>query len=553
MSAIFFNQKNEPAKILKWLFLLSGTALSGLLSVKGSVVWILACVPCAFVALWFVTFRFRYLERVFAAFSRRRAALSLVLALYAAHCYTWIFQDRLFRVAEELGSSALADLFERFGMLVSIAIGIVSILALFVYLYWFWGWLGARIRKLSQSADSVERRYLLLAMIAAIILIPLIYHQTTVFYSPNGSATNVWDKIDIVYSSDTASLVEQNVFLNIGASENDIRQPLFGVFAAPFALLASLTARLLYLPGLYPPLLQIVQAFLLFIAVILIGRVLRLSGIEKALFLSLSSVTYPALLFLLNMEQYIFPVFWLTLLIWQYLSGDASERDDTWIAASGSMLTSGVFVLLVPRQGALGGRIRACLFAICKFAIVMLLFGRAAMVISSAESIRFLTQFAGERLVFLQRLLQYSAFVSACFVAPAAQVVQYASGISVFHQSDVLGWSIAGVVLFAASTAGFIVQRKNAFARICFGWVLFSFLLLCVVGWGTFENGLVLYTLYFSWAFLSLIVLLIQRVFRRQAAVRITVLSAGIAALLVFNLQGIAELLRFGIQYYPVR
>lgn len=32
-----------------------------------------------------------------------------------------------------------------------------------------------------------------------------------------------------------------------------------------------------------------------------------------------------------------------------------------------------------------------------------------------------------------------------------------------------------------------------------------SFLLLCVFGWGTAENGLVLYVPYFAWAFLGLL------------------------------------------------
>lgn len=553
MKSFWISEKNEPTSALKWLFLLSGTALSGLLSVKGGVVWILASVPCALVALWFVVFRFRFLEKTFASFSRWRAALSVVLAAYAAHCYTWIFQDRLYRVAEELGNGAIADLIARFGMSITVAIGIVSVLALFVYLYWFFGWFARRMRNMARSADSAERWFLLIAMIVAIVLIPLVYRQTTVFFSPNGGADNVWDKIDIVYSSDTASLVEQNVFLNVGASENDIRQPLFGVFAAPFALSVSLAARLMLLPDAYCPLLQIVQAFLLFLTLVMASRALRLSGLEKVLFLSLCCVSYPSLLFLLNMEQYIFPVFWMMLLIWQSVSGDTDERDTAWIAASGSMLTSGVFLLLVPEQGSPGGRVRAGLSALLKFAVVGLLFGRAAMVVSSAESVLFLTQFAGERLPFLPRLMQYAAFVSSCFVAPAAQVEQYASGVSVFHQSAVTGWSIAGIALFAAATAGFALNRKNSFARICFGWVLFSLLLLCVVGWGTFENGLVLYTLYFSWAFVSLIVLLIRRILRRQFAARLAVLSAGIAALLVCNLQGIAELLRFGMQYYPFR
>jgi len=553
MKTFFFNEKGESTAALKWLFLLSATVLSGLLSVKGEVVWIAVSVVCAAAVLCLLVFRFRFLEHIFPSLSRKRAVLSGILAAYAAYWYASVFYDRLYRVAEELGSRRAAELIGRFGAAFSIVAGILSVLALFAYLYWFIGWFAGRMRRLAQGSDSVERWFLIGAMAAAILVIVLVYRQTTVFYSPNGDADNVWDKIDIVYSSDTASLVEQNVFLNVAAAENDIRQPLFGVFAAPFALCASLLARLTFLPNAYCVLLQIVQALLMMLSLIMLSRMLRLYGFEKALFLALIGVSYPTLLFLLNIEQYIFPVFWMTLLIWQYVTQNGDGRECAWIAASGSMLTSGVLILLVPPDGSPGERVRAGLLAILKFAAVVLLFGRAAMVLSSAESVRFLLQFAGEKLPLTERLMQYANFVSACFAAPAAEIVQYSSELTVFHQSAATGWNAAGVVLFAAAAAGFFTNRKNVFAKICFGWVAFSFLLLCLVGWGTSENGLVLYTLYFSWAFVSLIVLLVRRVFEKFYALRCAVLSAGALAMLVLNVQGISEIVRFGLQYYPAK
>ena len=129
------------------------------------------------------------------------------------------------------------------------------------------------------------------------------------FSSPNASADNVWKKVDILYTSDTSSLTEQNVFLNVAASENDIRQPLFGVFAAPFALGASLVSRLLLLPAVYLPLLQIVQAALLLLALVLIVRMLGASGGVKAL-----SLVLLLLLALLLQKMYLLELLLLVLL-----------------------------------------------------------------------------------------------------------------------------------------------------------------------------------------------------------------------------------------------
>jgi len=248
----------------------------------------------------------------------------------------------------------------------------------------------------------------------------------------------------------------------------------------------------------------------------------------------------------------VFSVFWLILLVWMIVQGEEQGRKTAWVAASGSMLTSGIFLLIVPGKGTIKEKIKQGAIAVLLFALVMILLGRVAMVLSSAESIRFIRQFAGEKLPFLARAMQFSEFVASCFVAPAAEITRYANGSSVFQQLTTNHWSILGIVCLVAAVAGFVVNRKRAYAQICAGWAAFSLLLLCVVGWGTSEHALVLYTLYFGWAFVSLIVMLIMRAFEKWRAVQIGTLSIAALALLVVNAQSIATLIRFGLEYYPL-
>ena len=81
MSEEFLAQKSGQRTALRWMLLLSGTALAGLLSTKGSLIWVAAGIPLALATLAILIFRFRFLERTFAKRVRWIAILSGVLAL----------------------------------------------------------------------------------------------------------------------------------------------------------------------------------------------------------------------------------------------------------------------------------------------------------------------------------------------------------------------------------------------------------------------------------------------------------------------------------------
>ena len=61
-------------------------------------------------------------------------------------------------------------------------------------------------------------------------------------------------------------------------------------------------------------------------------------------------------------------------------------------------------------------------------------------------------------------------------------------------------------------------------------WVMFSVVILLVVGWGSSENGMILYALYFSWAFLVLIYQLVLAIAKKFNMKAITFVLSVIAA-----------------------
>ena len=78
--------------------------------------------------------------------------------------------------------------------------------------------------------------------------------------------------------------------------------------------------------------------------------------------------------------------------------------------------------------------------------------------------------------------------------------------------------------------------------------------MLLGLGWGTKENGLILYALYFGWAFLVLLFQLIEKVESKlnlKFLVPVVTIVV-VVVLLVVNIPAIIEMVNFAITYYPV-
>ena len=77
--------------------------------------------------------------------------------------------------------------------------------------------------------------------------------------------------------------------------------------------------------------------------------------------------------------------------------------------------------------------------------------------------------------------------------------------------------------------------RHSKLAVVSVYWVLISFFILVVIGWGSVENGMVLYSSYFMWAYLIPIALIYSRVFKEKVFIGNLVLIFTIIALLIHN------------------
>ncbi|MBQ4430275.1 MAG: hypothetical protein II877_02140 [Synergistaceae bacterium] len=128
-----------------------------------------------------------------------------------------------------------------------------------------------------------------------------------------------------------------------------------------------------------------------------------------------------------------------------------------------------------------------------EFAVLVLAFSRAGQVYHLLERLSFLIRFSGvgENIIsFASRLNQYSEFIRCSFFSPNAstQAGKYIS----WQLGPAESVSKAGLVLFILAVTGAFINRSRKICRLALMWLVYSFVILCAIGWGTPENGLIL-------------------------------------------------------------
>ena len=126
---------------------------------------------------------------------------------------------------------------------------------------------------------------------------------------------------------------------------------------------------------------------------------------------------------------------------------------------------------------------------------------------------------------------QYLGFIPSMFIAPDVSFIDHTIRLGNISTLDkIFSMIILIIVLISVS-----LFRHSKLAVVSVYWVLISFFILVVIGWGSVENGMVLYSSYFMWAYLIPIALIFSRVFKEKVYIGKLVLIITIVALLIHN------------------
>lgn len=428
-------------------------------------------------------------------------------------------------------------------------------LCAFWAVYLLYAWLFNQVKETGWGFFNSLSRVEMIALIGGtsvlVILMLVFFNLSSAFTSPIYLGKIL--PFDVVYISDSPNHLITDVFFNIGARENDLRQPLFALTTMPLANLAWMGSLLLFfIPQSYVYLLQGFQIFFLMITMILLSRLIKVKGIDQALFLGLALSSFPVLLFTVMIEQYILALFWLILWI-TAIQHQHKDKVLLFILATGNMLTTGFLFPLLTKAKAFKPWFGTLWWDFMGLIAALLVFGQDHLFYFILAPVQKMESIAPLFRTFEDKMLQYLTFVASCFVAPASSANFEFLAYPSYQQTVITQPSLIGILLILMALIGFMLHRKSPFAKIALTWIGCSFLVLGLVGWGTLENGLILYVLYFGWAYLVLIVMGGNTLMKPWPRLKIGVWMTVIGTILVINSLALLDLLRFCIDYYPAR
>lgn len=431
-------------------------------------------------------------------------------------------------------------------------LGVLAIVFVYFFVLVFWRKMTKLISEngIFDGITTTEWIVYTILVVASLALVVISFVQTDAFYGTKF-------EYDIIYASDSPSLVKNNAYLTLTHAENDLRQPLFAVFAAPFIGIPYLVGKLIGAPAsVQTILINMVQVLMLFVANFMMAKVMKLNSIKRISFMILTSCTYTQLLFTLMMEQYIVAYFWLIFCIYLIFEKRHPERIALW-GAGGTLLTSMVLLPFMPGKNPIRN-FKEWIADVVKYGLefvaVMLMFCRFDVIFSFVKNVSFLSKFAGHNITLMDKIHQYSAFVCNYFIAPKAGANNTAVNHISWQLSPVTGISFIGISILILVIISAILNRDKKSSLLAAGWVAFSAVMLIGLGWGTKGNGLTLYALYFGWPFLVLLFQLVEKLEDKlNIKFLIPLFSIGCAVILaVINIPAIAEMVNFAITYYPV-
>lgn len=425
-----------------------------------------------------------------------------------------------------------------------VIISMLSIFALSCIVYLFILKIFPVIKKFYLNLSLNEKRYLAISLIISFLATVFLYYFVRGFYFDKSVA------YDIYYTSDSAALFKGNAFLNVNMGENDLRQPLFGLFSLPFAIFAKLFSEIFYfVPNGYAVFLTVIQILLINVSVIMLCRLLKLKGLNQFLFSLIYVCTFSTVVFSFIMEQYIIGLFYLILTIYAFYEGK-KEVNYAYIGAVSTLLTSGILFPFISKFKNWKYWLKNVFKCFILFIVLFIIFGQLPQIFYVVERIQYLFGFSGEKLLFSDKLVQYLAFVRSIFIFPKSGfMLDKVTHLPGYRVLDIYGFSLVGIGILILCLISFILNRKNKMAIISSVWILFSFVLLCVVGWGTAENGLILYSLYFSWAFIILLYLLIDKIIKNKKF-KFGLIILICICLCIINIPEYINLIQFGLQHY---
>ena len=437
----------------------------------------------------------------------------------------------------------------------SVVVSVAAVPFLYVWVTFFWRVLRKQLQqmRLFSELGKKERVFYGVLLLALCALAIFAFLQTEAFY--RGDV-----RYDVVYTSDSIDHLRHGVLTSLWTEHNCIKQPLFTLIAAPTSGAAFFAGNILGLSAVWRALLiDYSQIALILCTVLILAKMLHLDGCKRVCFAVLFLSGYTALLFTMMMEQFVVSLFWLIVLLYQ-ISEEKKPHPLVFAAAGGTIVTNLACTPLVSSH-VFTRNYKDWILDMCRYGAIFVAAwvgsGRIVTLLNLATGVGSeLTAFGGASLSLLERIGQYTVFIKNYFLVPeAGPATLTLNGLTweSWQLMPATGLNLAGVVIFVLALLSVWVNREKRSSLLAGCWVLFSAFALGCLGWGSVENGMLLYSLYFGWPFATLLFQLVEKLEERlRVRFVIPAVCFGFAAWsLLCNIPALCEMIDYLASVYP--
>ena len=284
---------------------------------------------------------YKYLKNI--AFDKKNILISFFISMYSLKYYLR-FENNFVKSLNNLVENHLGIIFDDFiyKIIILLSVPFFSLL-----IYFFIKKIIPIIKSFFCGLSKNEKKYLIIISSLGLFISIVIPFVTTAFSIPMHD--NKLCIYDVIYTSDSGAITYEDAFFNVSYVENDIRQPLFGIFSLPFSIIGKFIAEILFfVPERYDYVsaMTFIQFVLLSVSTILISRMLKLKEEDKKYFYLLFSISFSYMIFSIILEQYVIGLFYLILTCYCFYEKKL-KPNYLYVGTVGTMLTSGIVFPLI--------------------------------------------------------------------------------------------------------------------------------------------------------------------------------------------------------------
>lgn len=529
-------------KLIKILFIISGASLTVFLSIRGNIKYEIVGLFFSIIFLIIISFKKDSLINININNINRK--LFFVLLILSVVTSIYILDSFLVFVQNQYG--IYINQYRSVEYYLLLAFPLYFLVVWYRYFY-------NKIRFLFNTINNDFKKYEKIIVILFFIIFSIaglvLFLNTTIFTTC--TSTEGWHfPYDVLYTTDSPMIVFYDAFANVNSICNDIRQPLFGVFSLPFAIISHIISFIFSFiineKFLYFYMMFVIQVAISQICVMLVVKIINANKLKTILLTIFINSTYCLLLFTFVAEQYIFSIFWLIIFIYLYIKHDVKDVFFS-IASAGSLISNIVvypLIVFCEKKNC----VKKCIIYFLVFIVVLSLFGQFHYIPNSLSMISFdIESFGGKYIFFIDKLKQYLYFVRSMFLAPGGYFYWQDNYICFYRQILANNNSILGIIILMVCIISYVINQHKKEIKIAGIWVLFSFFIICIIGWGTAENGTLLYSYYFIWPFVILLSCLLKKINNSLFTILMCLM---IIVMLFFNIAELTKIVIFGCKYY---